>query len=142
MHGCGARAFRGSPRNRTRQSVVNFEDTRAVTVLLQLTPNAGDNRSPAIRSNWRGVTSHRVTSYLPIAARLSMRVDVCRAPPRLARYPHSALVMDCAPPRGMGHPTACAVAPSITPKEALSGSSSARIECAASPAKSALVFAL
>jgi len=34
-----------------------------------------------------------------------MRIDVY-CPPNEARWAQSALVMDCAPPRGMGQPTA------------------------------------
>src|SRR5215469_17220076 len=46
--------------------------------------------------------------------------------------------MDSAPPLGIGQPTACAAAPNSKPAAALNGSSSARTECAAIPANSAL----
>src|SRR6267154_4950191 len=71
-----------------------------------------------------------------------MRVDVFILPPNEARYAQSALVMDCAPPRGTGQPTACAAAPRIIPNAALSGSSRLRKEWAARPAMRALVRSL
>src|SRR5581483_10785901 len=48
--------------------------------------------------------------------------------------------MFCEPPRGRGQPTACAVKPSTIAKDAVSGSSNASVECAASPANKPRVF--
>src|SRR5271156_7115013 len=59
--------------------------------------------------------------------------------PNVERYPQSALVSDCAPPRGIGQPTACAGAAMRIANAALSGSSRLRKEWAAKPANSARV---
>src|SRR6202008_1514839 len=83
--------------------------------------------------------SHIVTSDGARSLSFSTRLDVLIFAPRFARCLQSAFVMDCAPPRGIGHPTACAAAPSKTPNPALKGSSRLKNECAAKPAKSALV---
>src|SRR5579871_1573907 len=66
-----------------------------------------------------------------------MRVEVWMRPPYAARQAAKALVMDCEPPRAIGHPTAWAETPITMPKEALKGSSRLKKECAANPAKRA-----
>ncbi len=58
-------------------------------------------------------------------------------PPWARRHPASASAMRCAPPRGKGQPTAWAAAANTSPKEALRGASSGRVEWAAMPAKRA-----
>src|SRR4029077_654835 len=73
------------------------------------------------------------------AAKLSTRVEVFTLQPNLERWLQRALVIDCEPPHGIGHPTACAATPRNTPTPALKGSSRLRRECAAKPANSACV---
>src|SRR5437879_1747330 len=68
-----------------------------------------------------------------------MRVDVVTVDPRVVRQLHNAAVRDCEPPRGMGQPTECKAAPRSTPGAELIGSFRLSKECAASPAKTALV---
>src|SRR4051795_564076 len=67
-----------------------------------------------------------------------MRHPVLTRTPYSARHAHNARVIEFAPPRGIGQPTACNAAPSSTPEAELNGSLRLRNECAAIPAKSAL----
>ncbi len=87
-----------------------------------------------MRSSCRGVVSHSVTSTAPRVSSRSTGVDVSTIPPSDRRYAIKASVTACDPPRGIGQPTACAVAAMTMPKDALKGCDGLRNECAASPA--------
>ena len=93
-------------------------------------------------NNCRGVMSQRTTSYFRTWSRSSTRVEGMIFPPSRTRCADNALVMACAPPRGIGQPTACAAAPNTMPKDALSGSFRLKNECAARPANNARVRSL
>src|ERR1035437_951116 len=86
--------------------------------------------------------SQRVRSQAGRSLKLRIGVEGGMRQPRWVRWTARALARDCAPPRGIGHPTACAAVPSTRPKEALSGSFSAMNEWAERPAKSARVRSL
>ena len=85
-------------------------------------------------------TGHTAPLWLAASRRATSR----GGPPRrhrqaVRRCATSASVSVCAPPRGITHPTMCAIAPSTRPKPAVRGVSSGSIPCAAMPPKSARV---
>src|SRR5579864_8209145 len=81
-------------------------------------------------------------SYGDSESRLPIRHDTFTRPPSISTYRIRALVSDCDPPRGIGHPTACAEIAIRRPKMPDKGSSRLRKECAARPANRARVRSL
>ena len=92
-----------------------------------------------MRSSCSGVTSKRIAFAAGSSPMSPTRWPVTTAPPSDRRRAASASAMRCEPPRGIGQFATCVVTANISAKEPVSGASSGRAECAASPASSARV---
>ena len=135
VHRRRQRAVLRSPGNRFAQRVVHLEDAGPRTEACEAVRdprNAADGPpASAVVAAWYRTI---VTATAPTSSIRSTGVAVCTTPPSDCRCAINASVMACDPPRGMGQPTACAVAAITRPKDALKGWSGPRNECAAIPA--------
>ena len=92
-----------------------------------------------MRNNGRGDRSQSTASAGGSSSSDVTRWPATTSPPSVRKCATRASVSFCAPPRGITHPTMCAMAPSTSPKPAVSGRSSGTIPCAAMPPNNARV---